>query len=74
MPVIRKIPLLRVGALFIALLLTLGQERKIGEEKEGVEAEASSNKGKWFEPAYLKLYRSGELKKRAKELWAMMER
>lgn len=26
-----------------------------------------------FEPAYLKLHRTGELKKRAEELWAMME-
>ena len=26
-----------------------------------------------FEPAYLKLYRTGELKKRAEELWAIME-
>ena len=36
-------------------------------------AEASVNTGAGFEPAYLKLHKTGELKKRAKELWAIME-
>jgi putative pyruvate formate lyase activating enzyme len=33
-----------------------------------------SNNGSGFEPAYLELHRTGELKKRAEELWAIMER
>ena len=36
-------------------------------------AEASGNRGSGFEPAYLKLHKTGELKKRAEELWAVME-
>ena len=36
-------------------------------------AEASANTGSGFEPAYLKLHKTGELKKRAEELWAIME-
>ena len=36
-------------------------------------AEASVNTGAGFEPAYLKLHKTGELKKRAEELWAIME-
>ena len=36
-------------------------------------AEASVNAGSGFEPAYLKLHKTGELKKRAEELWAIME-
>lgn len=38
----------------------------------GLEVEAA-DKTTIFEPAYLKLHKSGELKKRAEELWAMME-
>lgn len=48
------------------------------------EAESSNNKsetgveklgatGSDFEPAYLKLYKTGELKKRSEKLWALME-
>jgi putative pyruvate formate lyase activating enzyme len=37
-------------------------------------AEASSNNGTDFEPAYLKLHKTGELKERAEELWAIMKR
>ena len=37
-------------------------------------AEASGNTGTGFEPAYLKLHKTGELKKRADKLWAIMER
>jgi len=33
----------------------------------------SANDGFKFEPAYLKLHKSGELKKRAEELWSVME-
>jgi len=33
----------------------------------------SSNKPESFEPGYLKLHRSGELKQRAEQLWDMME-
>jgi putative pyruvate formate lyase activating enzyme len=36
-------------------------------------AEAASNTGSGFEPAYLKLHKTGELKKRAEELWAIMK-
>ena len=36
-------------------------------------AEASVNTSSGFEPAYLKLHKTGELKKRAEELWAIME-
>jgi putative pyruvate formate lyase activating enzyme len=41
----------------------------LGYEK----ADASIYAGDGFEPAYLKLHRTGELKERAEELWAMME-
>jgi putative pyruvate formate lyase activating enzyme len=34
----------------------------------------SGNTGSSFEPAYLKLHKTGELKKRAEKLWAIMER
>ena len=37
-------------------------------------AEASSHSDTDFEPAYLKLHKTGELKERANELWAMMKR
>ncbi len=37
------------------------------------DAEASTGADPGFEPAYLKLHQSGELKKRAEELWAVME-
>jgi putative pyruvate formate lyase activating enzyme len=36
-------------------------------------AEASSNTRSDFEPAFLKLHKTGELKKRAEELWAIMK-
>ena len=36
-------------------------------------AEAAVNTGSGFEPAYLKLHKTGEIKDRAEELWAMME-
>ena len=35
--------------------------------------EESGNIGSGFEPAYLKLHKTGELKKRAEKLWAIME-
>ena len=38
-----------------------------------VTAEASADTVSDFEPAYLKLHRTGELKERAEELWAMMK-
>jgi len=34
----------------------------------------SGNTSSVFEPAYLKLHKTGELKKRAEKLWAIMER
>ena len=37
-------------------------------------AQAAVNPGSGFEPAYLKLHETGELKKRAEELWAIMKR
>ncbi len=39
----------------------------------GLKAEAAINSTKTFEPAYLKLQKTGELKKRANELYALME-
>jgi putative pyruvate formate lyase activating enzyme len=36
-------------------------------------AEASVDAGSGFEPAYLQLHKTGELKKRADKLWAIME-
>jgi putative pyruvate formate lyase activating enzyme len=39
----------------------------------GVKTEAASNTTTTFEPAYLKLHKTGELKKRAETLWAIME-
>ena len=36
-------------------------------------AEATVNTGSGFEPAYLKLHKTGELIKRAEELWTIME-
>jgi len=35
--------------------------------------EASSNPGSGFEPAYLRLHKTGELKMRAEKLWSIME-
>jgi putative pyruvate formate lyase activating enzyme len=35
--------------------------------------EASAKAGSGFEPGYLKLYKTGELKKRAEELWSIMK-
>lgn len=43
----------------------------IGEMKTGGEEHET---GSAFEPAYVKLYKTGELKRRAEELWATMER
>ena len=40
----------------------------------GLKTEAASNSTKTFEPAYLKLQKTGELKKRANKLYASMER
>ncbi|THB78966.1 MAG: radical SAM protein [Desulfobacteraceae bacterium] len=39
----------------------------------GFKTEAFSKTATAFEPAYLKLHKTGELKKRAEKLWAMME-
>jgi putative pyruvate formate lyase activating enzyme len=39
----------------------------------GLKTEAAGKSTKTFEPAYLKLQRTGELKKRANELYALME-
>lgn len=43
------------------------------EEKERLMVERTAKIGSNFEPAYLKLHRSGELKKRGEELWSFME-
>lgn len=40
----------------------------------GLKTEAASNTTTTFEPTYLKLHKTGELKKRAETLWAIMER
>lgn len=55
--------LLGLGAAVISLLA--GGRRKARA--------ASSETSPKFEPAYLKLHRSGELKRRGEELWSMME-
>ena len=39
-----------------------------------LKTDASGNIGAEFEPAYLKFHKTGELKKRAEKLWAIMER
>jgi putative pyruvate formate lyase activating enzyme len=39
----------------------------------GMKTKAAGNSTKTFEPAYLKLHKTGELKKRANELYAIME-
>ena len=38
-----------------------------------VKAEAAANTGSGFEPAYLKLHKTGELRERAEELWDIMK-
>jgi len=38
-----------------------------------LKTEAAADTTKTFEPAYLKLHKSGELKKRAEKLWSIME-
>ena len=43
-------------------------------EVDAEEMEETINMSPDFEPAYLELYRTGELKERAEELWAIMER
>jgi len=40
---------------------------------DGLKTEAASNTTTTFEPAYLKLHKTGELQKRAEQLWAIME-
>ena len=42
-------------------------------DKTAIAVEKSGNTGSGFEPAYLKLHKAGELKKRAEKLWAIME-
>lgn len=44
-----------------------------GEEKSVKAVEGTTKIDPGFEPAYLKLHRSGELKERGKELWSIME-
>jgi len=46
-------------------------ESSINKSKSGVEKLGTP--GSDFEPAYLKLHKTGELKKRSENLWAMME-
>ena len=43
------------------------------EKKENHTNKGSEKMGSDFEPAYMKLHRSGELQKRGKELWNIME-
>jgi putative pyruvate formate lyase activating enzyme len=43
------------------------------ETREGLTAEGTAKIAPDFEPAYLRLHKSGELKKRGEELWNMME-
>ncbi|MGD9030431.1 MAG: hypothetical protein PVG25_11520, partial [Anaerolineae bacterium] len=43
------------------------------EEPTPAAVEKPADIGSGFEPAYLKLHKTGELKKRAEELWAIME-
>ena len=44
-----------------------------GRFAEAWEKEGLGNKGISFEPAYLKLHRNGELKKRGERVWSMMK-
>jgi putative pyruvate formate lyase activating enzyme len=43
-------------------------------EKATAAVETPADTGSGFEPAYLKLHQTGELKRRAESLWAIMER
>jgi putative pyruvate formate lyase activating enzyme len=52
----------------------LSQPAAVNENEEGKNMqEGTTQKEKKFEASYLKLHRSGELKKRGQELWDMME-
>ncbi len=51
----------------------LGLKTESSSNPSAAGAVRAGDTGAAFEPAYLKLHTSGELKKRADELWAMME-
>ncbi|MDW8056594.1 MAG: radical SAM protein [Elusimicrobiota bacterium] len=58
---------------FIVLNLNLLARQKLKSRKI-MEKNISANIDPSFEPGYLKLYRTGELKKRAEKLWSMMQK
>jgi putative pyruvate formate lyase activating enzyme len=70
-----------LGSAFISLCAGCKKEEKSTsiagildhEEKERLTIEAIAKIDPDFEPAYLRLHRSGELKKRGQELWSMMK-
>ena len=68
-----------VGIIVVFALLYLGfrekesfERRAYGERGTVVEKSAAIDSG--FEPAYLELHRTGELRRRAEKLWQIMER
>ncbi|UCH96366.1 MAG: radical SAM protein [Candidatus Aminicenantes bacterium] len=60
-----------VGALLVPSFLS-GLEEDRNKREKILKIQKSARIDPNFEPPYLKLHRSGELKKRAKELWDMM--
>ncbi len=67
------------GSSFISLCAGCKKEEESAsgipnaEKSEALIVEGSSKIDPGFEPAYLRLHRNGELKKRGEELWNMME-
>ena len=65
-----------LGSTFISLFAGCKQKEKstsLGELPD-TDAESSTKINPDFEPAYMKLHKSGELKKIGEELWSIMER
>ena len=48
-------------------------KKEVSSNETMTTVDKSGNKGSNFEPAYLKLHQTGELKKRAEKLWAIMK-
>lgn len=58
---------------FSSLILCSCQRSDISDDEAGTEVEEMVSTPSDFEPAYLRLHRTGELQKRAEALWAIME-
>ncbi len=54
-------------------LITGCKQKRATTERQMASQPSAPIRGKEFEPAYLALHRSGELKRRGEELWNMME-